>query len=192
MTDTEALIRAAYNRHLDEALTAVRMPTLPTRPRRRRAPLVAAGAAAAAVAFVAVGVATLRHHTGVGPSTGTPASAAGVSRSTPPGQPPDALQLQAAAACKAALGADVASAAATTVGTVRGWTIGPVAASPTTPANQYADAFPGAADDDFAAWCWVGQNSHWHSWAVDSHGTKVDMQTDVGAATAPTGGPQLP
>jgi hypothetical protein len=72
--------------------------------------------------------------------------------------------------CRAAFGEHVASAAATTLGAVRGWGIGP-------PPMDFpaASAFPAEPDNAFAAWCWVGAPPQFTSWAVDEHGVKVEF-----------------
>jgi len=186
MNDTESLIRAAYARHLDEAPALMRQPALPSARPRIKVALITTGAAVG-VAAVAVGATVLLRGTN---TTQQPAVGPSPSSAQPTATSPNGIDSQASAACRAVFGADAASASSTTVGTVRGWTIGPAATAPTSP---FAGSFPGDTDDDYAVWCWVNQDGAWNAYAVDSHGTKVNMNYHItGSSTPPYGPPGLP
>ncbi|MDX6212352.1 MAG: hypothetical protein QOF82_1439, partial [Frankiales bacterium] len=98
----------------------------------------------------------------------------------------------AMALCTSALG-PVASAELTTVGLVRTATWGPRLANGK---GNLADAFPGAKDDDLAAWCWQGSGAYYAAYAVHAGSPAVPaggMGTVGGDLTpVPSGQPMAP
>lgn len=107
-------------------------------------------------------------------------------------EPPDPL-----AACEAALGPNVATASATTIGDLRAYNYGPAqvptGTEPATGIQPGKNGFPGDAPGDFGAWCATGHAGDWVTWGVDAHGQSLRMVEIEGAITAPpTGGPEIP
>jgi hypothetical protein len=74
--------------------------------------------------------------------------------------------VSAGSLCASAFGARVVETAATNARTVRHAGIGVVG-------GMFNKAFPGASDDDFAAWCMLATGAHcYDEWAIAVHGAR--------------------
>ncbi|MDX6255963.1 MAG: hypothetical protein QOJ11_2297 [Frankiales bacterium] len=101
---------------------------------------------------------------------------------------PTASGTTAAALCTSALG-PVASAELTTVGLIRTATWGPALADGK---GRLADAFPGAKDDDPAAWCWQGVRLSYTAYAVHAGDAAREAAGFNGwSSSAPPSGPPM-
>jgi hypothetical protein len=82
--------------------------------------------------------------------------------------------------CRASLHRAVASSSATSVGEIRNLSGGPAGKS------VAADAFPGAHDSAFAAWCWTRSRGSFFAYAVTAGLPPRSVAGYDGVAGAPT------
>lgn len=100
-------------------------------------------------------------------------------------EPTQASDPAAMSVCENALRVPVATAMATTVGEIRGLTVGPGAR----PAEH---AFGGLADDSPAAWCWTGGSGTYVSYGATPDGQLRELVSVGGVSRAPSGPPLVP
>lgn len=99
--------------------------------------------------------------------------------------PNEDAQSAAMSMCENALRVPVETATATTVGEIRGLTIGPGAR----PAEH---AFGGLPDSSPAAWCWTGGSGTYVSYGATPDGQQIQLVTIGGGDRAPSGPPVVP
>ena len=92
---------------------------------------------------------------------------------------------QAEAICAGSLGAASVSAAETSVGEIRGLTIGPGQ-------RPAKDAFPGVSDSTPGAWCWTGGPTDFVSYGVAATGQRIVLANVGGMSGIPSGPPVIP